>query len=113
MPCVSFVVDGISAGARTVHLSGELDAAGAAEAAAAIAWAVSDAQSVVVDLSTLTFLDSSGFRAIERGRLFAESVGHSFSVVGAHGIVHRVFDILTSPDAPGRGAVAVGAWKPL
>lgn len=48
---------------------------------------------LVVDLSAVSFLDSSGVNALIRGHLQAQRTGRQFRVRGATGRVKTVFDI--------------------
>jgi len=79
----------------TVGVAGEVDfAAGAAvEAAIVSAFADQDVGTVVVDLSALTFLDSSGISVLLKARRVADERGVPFRVVGADGIVRKVLDL--------------------
>jgi anti-anti-sigma factor len=48
---------------------------------------------VVVDLTGVTFLDSSGIRALLTVRRIADEHGAALTVTGAHGIVRRVLTL--------------------
>lgn len=79
-------------GVATVSVGGELDLASAPQAdqeirAAAEADGVTD---VVVDLSKLGFLDSSGIAVLLRGRRVAEASGVTYRVTGPSGMVRQV-----------------------
>jgi len=62
------------------------------------------AKPVVLDLSKVTFIDSSGLGALIRARQAATRLGQSFSIRGATGPVARVLaitgldELLASPD---------------
>jgi len=79
----------------TVGVAGEVDlAAGAAvEAAIVSAFADPDIDTVVVDLTAVTFLDSSGISVLLKGRRLAGERAVNFRVVGADGIVRKVLDL--------------------
>ncbi|MGH9087408.1 MAG: STAS domain-containing protein [Acidimicrobiales bacterium] len=48
---------------------------------------------VVVDLTELTFMDSSGTAALLAARQKVTDAGHGFVIRGASGFVRRVFDL--------------------
>jgi anti-anti-sigma factor len=48
---------------------------------------------VVVDLTSVTFLDSSGIRALLTARRIAGEHGAALTVTGVHGIVRRVLTL--------------------
>jgi anti-anti-sigma factor len=48
---------------------------------------------VVVDLTSVTFLDSSGIRALLTARRIASEHGAALQVTGVHGIVRRVLTL--------------------
>jgi anti-sigma B factor antagonist len=79
----------------TVRPVGEIDLAtgGTLEAAILDAVAHPDAESVVVDLAGVGFLDSSGISTLLRGRRAADDRGIAFRVTGANGIVRNVLDV--------------------
>ena len=52
------------------------------------------ADSIIVDLDNLAFLDSQGVRALLDGHFAATWAGKDFHVRNAHGIVHRVLTVL-------------------
>ena len=85
--------------------SGELDLASRQFLIDAVVDVVSARQPVVVDLSALTFLDSSGIGALAKCRNAAVRLGCRFQVRGATGQVARVLAItgvltlLTDPDS--------------
>jgi anti-anti-sigma factor len=79
----------------TVAAAGEIDLSSRAGLDDAIANAISGgtAGSVVVDLSGVTFLDSSGIAVLLRGRNLAGTHGVGFRITGARGIVRDVLDM--------------------
>jgi anti-anti-sigma factor len=76
---------------HVVTLRGELDVANAERVQRALEDA--DASSVVVDLSALTFIDSSGLTALVHAHNKLTGRGRGFKLVGATGSVQRVFEI--------------------
>lgn len=76
---------------HVVSLFGQLDLANADQVRDALIGVAGS--TVVVDLSGLQFLDSSGIAALvsARGRILASDNG--FELQGARGIVRRVFEI--------------------
>jgi anti-sigma B factor antagonist len=78
---------------RTVVVGrGELDVASSPAFRDALIAAQADAADVIVDLSELTFIDSSGISTLIRAHQ-RTSDGGSIKVVGARSAVRRVFDI--------------------
>src|SRR5262249_29988734 len=76
-------------GTRTVTLSGEIDVAVVDELCPLlVAW-----EDVVVDLSHVSFIDSSGIAALLRAHRSQKATGHRLLVKGARGPVSRVFEI--------------------
>ena len=81
-------------GSAVVVLEGELDLAAADELEVRLIAAVRRAKTDVrVDVSKVTFLDSSGMRALIRALQSAHHEGKGLRVVGANGLGRRVFDI--------------------
>ena len=79
-------------GRATVRLGGELDLAGVPELEAAIT-ATADAQALVLDLSGLTFIDSSGMRLLLSLNASVQERGQSFEVVPGSENVQRTFEL--------------------
>lgn len=52
-----------------------------------------DTISVLVDLSGVTFMDSSGINSLLKGRRRADAHGTQFHVTGAEGPVRRVLEL--------------------
>ena len=91
-----FSIDVVPQGDRTVlYLSGELDLATVGELEEAIDRRVRAGEEVVVDLRRLTFMDSSGVRALVAGHQIAEENGGSLVIVrpARDSEVDRVIDI--------------------
>jgi anti-sigma B factor antagonist len=76
-----------------VRLSGELDIDGAPEVSSRLSDLATKAlDTVVLDVSGLTFLDSSGLRAILSARNELQSTGATLVLEGVTGTVERVLD---------------------
>jgi anti-sigma B factor antagonist len=96
-------------GVAVVTPRGELDVAGtpAIEDALAEAAAEPEVAGIVVDLSQLEFMDSSGLRAVVLADQRLRSAGLRFALVRGGEPVHRVFELtrmtdrLTWVDVPG------------
>ena len=52
-----------------------------------------DVTSVLVDLSGLTFMDSSGINSLLKGRRRADARGTQYQVAGAEGLVRQLLDL--------------------
>jgi anti-anti-sigma factor len=76
-------------GARIVTLTGEIDIAVMGELSPLL---VAE-EDVVVDLSHVSFMDSSGIAALLRAHRLQTTPGHRLLVRGAHGPVSRVLEI--------------------
>jgi anti-sigma B factor antagonist len=81
--------------AATVVVAGDVDLASAPSVDAAIEAAIGTAgpMGVVVDLSQVTFLDSSGISALLRGRRLADEGAVAYRVIGAQGLVLTVLEM--------------------
>jgi anti-sigma B factor antagonist len=81
-------------------LSGELDLATAPEFEAhAVGALAQGADPLVVDLSALTFMDSSGLRVLLAGHEPAQQDGRRFVVVHGSSAVDRIFALTNVEDA--------------
>jgi anti-anti-sigma factor len=78
-------------GVMTVALSGELDLAGVAELQQAIEHARALGERLVVDLSDLEFIDSSGLRVLVGLHNAAETQGFDYSILPGPPVVQRAF----------------------
>jgi anti-sigma B factor antagonist len=92
-----------------VRLAGECDLAVSAQLDEALIAAVRRAPLVVVDLSALVFLDSSGVHALVTAHHAARDRGGRLLAVHAAGAVATVLELtgvgpLLSEDAPGNGS---------
>jgi anti-anti-sigma factor len=91
-----FSIDVAQQGDRTfLSLSGELDLATVGELEEAINGRLRAGENVVVDLRSLTFMDSSGVRALVAGHAAAQEAGGSLVIVrpGDDTEVDRVIDV--------------------
>ena len=91
--------DGAPAAIVTIELDGELDAASSDECFRVCTAALTS--HVVVDLGGLTFMDASGFRALEHARAHLERFGGSLVWRGADGEPARFLQLV---EASGRFA---------
>ena len=85
------IVPCYGAASRILCVSGEIDMATAPQLAAALD--ACDVLEVRVDLSGVTFIDSSGIAALLRAHRSQLATGHRLFVKGAHGPVSRVLEI--------------------
>lgn len=79
-------------GCVIVRLSGEIDVANSEAVQGHLAGLV-ELGHLVIDLSGVTFMDSSGLSALIVAHKRTESLGHSVRLVGAHGPVRRVLEV--------------------
>ena len=99
-------------GATVVRVSGEVDLATVSELERELAASVR-VQSLVVDLTDCTFLDSSGVRVLLAAAAQAEAAGERFSLVADEGGVRRTLDIAAVPDrVPVHATVAAAVDPP-
>jgi anti-sigma B factor antagonist len=109
-------------GQVVVSLRGELDVAGAASVAAALAQVAARTCQVIVDLEGLDFIDSSGLAALVRARKHARHAGGDLLLAAPQRQVLRVLAITRVTDtfsvhacvedavgSPGRSAAAAGS----
>ena len=80
-------------GGVSLRLTGELDLASQAQVETFILRQVESLPSVVVDLSGLTFMDSSGIRTLIQAKKAADALERSFALVPGPPVVQRVFEI--------------------
>ena len=83
-----------------VRLTGELDMAGADRLEALLCSRARNHREVVVELDALTFLDSTGIRAILAGHDACAARGHRLLATGAPPRVRRVLDTCGLLQAP-------------
>jgi anti-anti-sigma factor len=79
-------------GTRTLVLSGELDMSSAVHLENAILAGVADVSGLTLDLSQLTFMDSTGLRLILFARQLCEGTAE-FSLVPGPRQVQRIFEL--------------------
>ena len=94
--CCSFVVGETADGIGRVAVFGELDAASSPSLCSALELFAEkpDVHVVVVDVSGLEFIDSSGLSAIVRAnQSLGERTGATICVTGAEGTVLRAFEL--------------------
>lgn len=77
----------------TVKLTGDIDLATADKVGEALADALSKGSQIWVDLSGVTFLDSTGIRALVQAHRKAESKGAPLYVHGAQQWVAKVLEV--------------------
>jgi anti-anti-sigma factor len=100
-----FSVDSVTGGERlTVRVAGDIDLSTADKLRETLEEAVSRAREVRVDLAAVTFLDSTGIRALVQGYRAAQARGSAFYVIGAQQWVAKVLEVtgvgplLAAPD---------------
>jgi anti-sigma B factor antagonist len=84
-----------TAGSACVSVEGDVDLATVGQLDHNIQAAVDADQTtgVVVDLTEVAFLDSSGIASLLKGRRLADAAGKRYRVTGATGIVRQVLDL--------------------
>lgn len=106
-------------GHAVVTLRGELDIADAASVAAAFAAVAASKPRIVVDLTALEFIDSSGVAALARGRKHARHAGGDLSLAAPQQHVLRVLTLTRLIDAfaihasVNEAATSVGRGRPM
>ncbi len=86
-------IDEPGGGVTVVHLAGELDIIGAPDLRACLYGLLMGDQAVVVDLSGLSFLDSSGMAVLTSAHRQAATGRGKIAFRGAGGMVARVLDV--------------------
>lgn len=81
-----------------VTLGGQLDLVDAAGVAAALVTVVARAPEIIVDLTALEFIDSSGVAALARGRKLARQAGGDLLLAAPRQQVLRVLAITRQVD---------------
>jgi len=81
-------------GIVTIRLVGELDMATREKLAPLRAILDRHPTEIVVDMSKLTFLDSSGLRGILNGCLIADSLGVQYRCVGIQPHIRRMLEVV-------------------
>ncbi|MCW3067939.1 MAG: anti-anti-sigma factor [Solirubrobacterales bacterium] len=83
----------------TLALSGELDIVSAAELESRLGRLSADGiRGLTLDLSGLTFMDSTGLRAVLRAKELADSEGYELSLVPGPPNIQRVFELTALVD---------------
>jgi anti-anti-sigma factor len=95
---LTVAVDRDAGGVDLVALRGELDFASGEPLSTAFADLTGGPRRVVVDLSDLEFVDSSGVKMLVAAARAVEDAGGTFVVAGPTATVRRVFDILHLAD---------------
>jgi anti-sigma B factor antagonist len=85
--------DTVRDGVRIVHVTGELDLATAPQLQHVLDDRSAEAGAVVVDLSAVEFVDSSGLRLLVVELRRCESEGRRFAVVPGAGEARRVIEL--------------------
>ena len=81
-------------GVCIIHAQGDIDLATAPELRVAIDAAIQTGpRSLLLDLSKVTFLDSSGIRVLVEAQRRADELGASFAIDGMSPALTRVFEI--------------------
>jgi anti-sigma B factor antagonist len=94
MPVPFEVQDSVCGGRHTLVLSGELDIVSAPELEAMSRMLCADGISgVALDLSKLTFMDSTGLRAILSVKEISDSHGYEFMLIPGPHNVQRLFEL--------------------
>jgi anti-sigma B factor antagonist len=94
MDSVSFEVRHRHDGAAEVRLGGELDLCTGPDVASRLQRLLQTApvETVVIDLGGLTYCDCTGLNVFANAQREAETLGKSIVLVGANGVLRRVFD---------------------
>jgi anti-anti-sigma factor len=80
-------------GGMSLRLIGELDLASRLEAESILLQPLESQSSLVVDLSALTFMDSSGLATLVHAKKTAEQSGRPFALVAGPPQVQRVLEV--------------------
>ncbi|MFN8051007.1 MAG: STAS domain-containing protein [Acidimicrobiales bacterium] len=80
-------------GSITVQATGEIDVATAPQIEAELIAAIEGGSAVTLDLSGVSFIDSSGLRALVTARQRAEEKGVAFSLAGRSPAVERLLQV--------------------
>jgi anti-anti-sigma factor len=84
----------VDQGHRTLNLRGELDVASAGRLEAAVLEVCADGTTgLTLDLSELTFIDSTGLRAVLLAKDLTDHRGLRFSIVPGPQKIQRVFEV--------------------
>jgi anti-anti-sigma factor len=89
------VVSGRNAGSLTMTVTGEVDSANCTQVQDELERLAADGRetSCAVDLAGVSFMDSSGLRALLLGQRAMTDAGKTMMIVGVSDNVHRLFEI--------------------
>lgn len=79
--------------AHTIALAGEADLLGSPDIEAALTAAAGEAERIVLDLRNLTFIDSSGLRALMRGHEQCVARSAELRIIPGPPNIQRLFDL--------------------
>jgi anti-anti-sigma factor len=88
----------VCGGTHTLLLAGELDMAAAADVEAVLLACANDALQLTLDLSQLTFMDSTGLRLIVFAQQLCREKGAEFALIPGPRQVQRVFELTALVD---------------
>jgi anti-anti-sigma factor len=91
-----------------LRLSGYVDLSNAHELGRAVDEALERGDHVELDLSELSFADSTGLREFVLGYHHAQEAGHGYRVTGARGAVRQVLELAGMLDFLSTGVPAAG-----
>jgi anti-sigma B factor antagonist len=108
------IVDGY----ELLSVEGELDIATAPRMIAALNEAVAEmAAPLVVDLTNVVFMDSTGLALLMNARRRVVRLGHGFAIICPHGPIARVFEIADMVESlrvcPDRATAQAAATQPV
>lgn len=91
----AFRHDGPDGGRAVIALAGELDVNTASQVTDEVSQLLAGGEltAVTIDVSRLTFVDSTGLRAILAGRENLQAAGATLALDGASGVVERVLEM--------------------
>jgi anti-anti-sigma factor len=99
---IRFELQEMDNGSLVVRVHGELDAAGEHAFERALEPALVNGRAeLVIDLSGVTFIDSTGIRCLIRANERANGCGMTIRFQGATGVVRRALEIVGLPDLLG------------
>lgn len=94
IPSQLSIRDVVSGGDHRLEVSGELDLASAGRLQAAIEGLRSgETTGVTIDLSEVSFMDSTGLRALLMGHRLCEERGYDFRLIPGPPVVQRLFEL--------------------
>jgi anti-anti-sigma factor len=87
------IQDVVSGGMHTLVLAGELDMATAPDLQVVVSACARRAARLTLDLSRLTFMDSTGLRLVLSAQQLCRETGAEFALVPGPKLVQRVFEL--------------------